>query len=111
MDPALQNELKKDLHDARETVDAMLGEEKQHELGDISEQFSCLMRSLINVRNHIIQTKREGKSVPDLPSLEEINAMISLMASIEYPRIGIHWERIKQVRDGLEEMISPKQVH
>lgn len=111
MDQALRSELRQDLRDALDRVDTMLEEDEVRELDHVSEQFSCLMGSLVKLRNHLIQANRDGIHVPELPSLEEVNAMISVVASVEYPRVGIHWPRIRRLRDGLDEMIRSREVH
>lgn len=111
MDQALRSELQQDLHEALKSVDCMLEQDEVRELAHISEQFSCLMSSLVKLRNHLTEANRQGIAVPELPSLEKVNAMISVMASIEYPRVGIHWPRIQQMRDCLDEMIKSREIH
>lgn len=111
MDQALREELRQDLRSALQRIDTLLEEEEQRELEHISEQFSCLVGALVKLRNHVTQANRQGIHVPELPSLEEINAMISVMASVEYPRVGIQWPRIQQIREILGEMMQARQIH
>jgi hypothetical protein len=82
MDQALCSELQQDLRDALNRMDTMLEEEEVRELEHVSEQFSYVMSLLVKLRNHLTQANREETHIPELPSLEEVNAMISVMARL-----------------------------
>ena len=105
------SEFGEDLENALRSVDAVLAHKDNHEsVGEISGRFSVAVRSVVHLRNGITAANRAGTALPGTPSLDHVNALISLMAGIEYPLAGIHWSRIQRVRDDLTQMLAAQQV-
>jgi hypothetical protein len=103
---AIKDDLNHDLQAALQSVEAVLERQQDNEnLAQVSGHFSHAVQSMVHLRNRITAIGRAGTPSPDGISLDRINALISVMAGIEYPAAGIHWPRIQQVRDGLKQMM------
>lgn len=113
MTVAEQRELKKEdldrhLHTALQSVEDVLEEKGDLPLSEVSKKFSYAVRCMVELRNHIIAAEAgAGTDLPHSLRLDNVNAQISMMASIEYPRAGIQWSRIEKVWDGLKQMLQP----
>lgn len=76
-----------------------------HRDENVSENMSKLVRALVILRDRLIDEKSAGAGDPSLPGLlDRINSLISLVASLEYPLAGFHWNRVKEIRDHLQAM-------
>lgn len=113
MTVAKQRELKKEdldihLHTALKAVEEVLEDKGKLPLSEVSKHFSHAMRCMVVLRNHIIAAEAgTGTDLPHSLRLDKVNAQISMMASIEYPRAGIQWSRIEKIRDDLKQMLHP----
>jgi len=107
MEQPRKETLNRDLEAALRSVETVLGWENDHvELAKVSEEFSHAVQSTVRLRNRISEARRHTEPLPEQLSLDRVNAIISMMSSIEYPLAGVHWPRIKQVRDSLRQMLS-----
>lgn len=71
---------------------------------DVDHQMvSEAVRSVVTLRNHIIELAKIGNVEPDL--LSQINSIVSLAFGSEYPLMGIHRHRIEQTRDALRKFV------
>ena len=95
-----------DLQAALDTVDCILEQKGEVELADVSKQLSHAIQAVVRLRNHMADASRLDGQLPVATSLERVNGIISLMASIEYPRAGIQWPRIQKIRDHLKEVLA-----
>jgi hypothetical protein len=108
-----QRELKKEdldrhLHTALQSVEEVLEDKGDLPLSEVSKKFSHAVRCMVELRNHIIAAEAgAGTDLPHSLRLDNVNAQISMMASIEYPRAGVQWSRIDQIRNGLQQMLKP----
>lgn len=64
-------------------------------------EFGHAALMLTDARNDVIGRLREGKGAAGDRLLRDLNALVSLATSIEYPLSGFHWPRVKQLRDGV----------
>jgi hypothetical protein len=108
-----QTELKKEdldhhLQTALQAVEGVLQEKGSLSPHEVSGHFSHAVRCVVELRDRIIaDANGQGNNLPHSLKLNNVNALISMMASIEYPRVGIQWSRIEEVRDGLKRMLNP----
>lgn len=103
MDAQLTKELRSEWQDALKSIETVLDERPGEHLKEISQA----MRSLIRIRDRLIDFDRErGLSANAVEHLRQINAMISVVASLEYPLAGLRWQRVELVRDGLAQMLE-----
>jgi len=70
-------------------------------LEQAKEAFAAAMVQLIQARNRRLSSGRRPAAAND-PELRQVNAILSLMASIEFPLAGLHRERMDKVADALE---------
>ncbi|WP_366552705.1 hypothetical protein [Aquibaculum sediminis] len=86
---------------ALEAVEALLQEHDPEEAYDrIAEAVRCVIR----LRDQLIAEERRGGS--DSECLAQVNSLLSLAASAEYPLVGLRWERVCMVRDELRQLLS-----
>ena len=64
-------------------------------------EFGHAATMLINARNDVIGRLRDGKGAAGERLLRDLNSLVSLAVSIEYPLSGFHWPRVKALRDGI----------
>lgn len=103
MEAAGDRQLNQCLHTALQAVETVLA---RGEAGtaDVSEEFSRAVRALTTLRRHSTGQRRTDGAAGPAARLDRINALISVMASIEYPLAGIHWPRVRQVCKELRKM-------
>jgi hypothetical protein len=65
------------------------------------QAFASATSDLVRVRNQRLAAASAGGAGRD-PGLRKLDALLSLMASIEFPMAGFHRDRIDQVIGGLE---------
>lgn len=68
------------------------------------ERIAAMVRCVIRLRDHLIAEKRQGGAVSR--SLTQVNSLLSLADSAEYPLVGLRWERVCTVRDALRQLLS-----
>ena len=104
MDAQLAGRLQQEWNKALSTLEVVLEDRPGELCGDVAEA----MHSLVRARDHLIaalRADREGAGPESARHLQRINAMLSVVASLEYPLAGLHWDRMTLVRDGLREML------
>lgn len=103
MDERITKELRGDWRAALDALDTVQRERS----GEHMRELSLAVRALVTVRDRLIKLHRdEGLSQEARAHLGEINSMLSVVASLEYPLAGLHWQRVGLVRDGLERMLN-----
>lgn len=104
-----------DLEQALQRVNRVLaGKDADEGMATVSEQFSEAVGAMVRLRDGLIpggtagmpDDRRDGAARPGAPRLAEVNALISLMAGIEFPLGGIHWPRIERVSAELQKMLK-----
>lgn len=106
-----QQECEEAIQHALTSVEQVLAHENDDKYqGQVSALLSVAMRSLVQLRNNLTVAQRACASVPGMPTLDQANALISLMAGIEYPLAGIHWPRIRRVSNELTQMLGAQQA-
>lgn len=73
-----------------------LGPDAPHQ--DIADAVRCV----IDLRNHVIALKREGKL--NQAQVDQANSLVSLAYGAEHPLIGFHLHRLEQTRDGARKL-------
>jgi hypothetical protein len=68
-------------------------------------EFGEVSTMLIDVRNDVIGRLRSGSGAAGERLLRELNSLVSLAVSIEYPTSGFHWPRVKALRDGIAHLV------
>lgn len=107
MDAQLANELRSEWEDALSSIETVLDERP----GEHMKELSLAVRALVRARDRLIDVRRsEGLSPEGEEHLRSINAMLSVVASLEYPLAGLHWQRIKLVHEGLSQMLGKEQA-
>lgn len=66
------------------------------------QNFHEAMRHVIQVRNGLLTQE----AAPDPGQLDRINAVLSLMSSIEFPLAGFHSGRLEQVIQALQQLVD-----
>lgn len=103
MDEGMIRELREMWSEALSAIETVLEERPGKHLEEISQAVCCL----VQVRNRLIDVKRaQGLSPEASEHLCQINAMLSVVASLEYPLAGLRWQRVEMVRNGLSQMIE-----
>lgn len=72
------------------------------------EAITRAVGKIIRLRDALISERRR---VPEFPAareelLQQVNAILSLTVSAEFPLVGVRWERIVAVRDALRELAA-----
>jgi len=62
-------------------------------------------RMLAQARNAVIAAQRDNKTPGPPDILPRLNQLASVMASLEYPLGGVHWQRIETLRMALGALI------
>lgn len=78
-------------------IDAMRHDKPQQ----AHAEFGHAATMLIDARNDVIARLRAGKGTAAERLLQDLNSLVSLAVSVEYPTSGFHWPRVKQLRDGV----------
>lgn len=89
-------------HSALAAIEALLDEKdpvRSH------EPISHAVRCLVALRDHLIENQRSGQAI-DRSMLDKVNALLSLSCAIEYPLVGVRWERMRMTRDALMELVE-----
>jgi hypothetical protein len=103
MNEHITKELRDEWSAALDAIEAVL----EQRPGKHLEEVSIAVRSLVRMRDRLIELRRtQGLSQEAAAHLHQINAMLSVVASLEYPLAGLRWQRIEQVRDGLAQMLA-----
>jgi len=97
--------IERDLADVLQQVEAVLDKQGKGFAG-IDQEVSRAVCSLVDARNLLAKSERLGKPTRPSAQLDHINGLLSVLASVEYPLAGIHWPRIKQVRDDLRKLVG-----
>ncbi|MDQ6680118.1 MAG: hypothetical protein M3Y67_04035 [Pseudomonadota bacterium] len=66
------------------------------------QSFHWAMRHVIQVRNGLLTQQ----AAPDPGQLDRINAVLSLMSSIEFPLAGFHSGRLEHVIRALQQLVD-----
>jgi hypothetical protein len=69
--------------------------------GKAKQVFADALDRIVRVRNERIRTRSAGDAAQD-DELQRLNAILSLMAGIEFPLGGFHRERLVQVEQALQ---------
>lgn len=105
MDAQLIKELSREWDQALQALETVLDERPGEHVAEISEAVRCLIKA----RDRLIDVRRtEGLSMEGKDHLCQINAMLSVVASLEYPLAGLRWQRLKLVHDGLTKMLNAR---
>jgi hypothetical protein len=103
MDDQTLKELRSEWDDALSAIETALEERPGKHTGDISHA----MNDLIRVRDRLIEVQRSPTPSPKAAEhLQQVNSMLSVVASLEYPLAGLRWQRAELVRNGLEKMLK-----
>lgn len=103
MDRQTRKELRSEWDDALSAIESVLEDRP----GKHVEEISQAVASLVRVRNRLTDVQRNKTPAPEASEhLRQVNAMLSVVASLEYPLAGLHWQRMELVRDGLAEMLE-----
>jgi hypothetical protein len=69
-------------------------------------EFGQAAAMLIDTRNDVIERLRAGRGAAGERLLRDLNSLVSLAVSIEYPLSGFHWPRVKKLRDGIAHLVN-----
>jgi hypothetical protein len=64
-----------------------------------------LTRAVVALRDTLIEARRTGDATAKR-ELPHVNALLSLVVSIQYPMQGLHWDKLKQARDAFEKLAT-----
>lgn len=70
--------------------------------------FQGIVKDLVDARNRKLAGKAPQPDARE-PSLRQLNALLSLVASVEFPLAGFHRDRIDEVAQALDRMTSPSE--
>ncbi|MFL6717237.1 MAG: hypothetical protein ACJ8G3_12845 [Burkholderiaceae bacterium] len=93
----LRGQLQQILH----ALDAMEPDTKAQPLQALANP----ARTLAQARNAVITAGRADVAPGPPDVLERLNGLASVMASLEYPLGGVHWQRIETLRKELGALI------
>ncbi|HEX2830586.1 MAG TPA: hypothetical protein VHP37_29885 [Burkholderiales bacterium] len=65
----------------------------------------ALTRAVVELRDALIEALRGGDAGAKR-ELDHANALLSLVVSIQYPMQGRQWEKLRQARDALSQLLS-----
>lgn len=86
---------------ALESVEALL---QERDPAESYEPIAEAVRCVIRLRDQLIAEGRRG--APVSARLAQVNSLLSLAASAEYPLVGVRWKRLCMVRDALRQLLS-----
>jgi hypothetical protein len=66
-------------------------------------------RCLVKLRDALIHEHRSRPTTEVARELAHANAVLSLVHSVHYPLAGIHWEKLKQVRESFAQLAQELQ--
>lgn len=84
-------------------LDALDGIDVDHQPSP-DPQLNDALETLVQLRDALIERHREGEDCE--PWLGRINGMLSGLFAVEYPPGGIQWQRIRNSRDELRDMLG-----
>lgn len=103
MNEDIAKNLRQGWQQALEAIETVLQERPVAHMREIAHAVDALVR----VRDRLIEFDHEQGLSPEARlHLDKINAMLSVIASLEYPLAGLHWQRIEKVRKGLDQMLQ-----
>jgi hypothetical protein len=92
-----------DVPDTLEDAIALIRHCRDAPVDEANAAFDRAMQRVIRDRNERIRTLSAGTAASDA-TLRKLNAILSLMASIEFPLAGFHRERLDQVAEQLQQV-------
>lgn len=90
-----------ELRAALEQIEEMLS---RRQPGQVSDQCSRAVSFLVRLRERMMEQDQTAPAAP--LSLARVNAILSVLAGIEFPLAGVHWKRMEQVRDALRGLLQ-----
>ena len=63
-------------------------------------------RCVVHLRDALIAEHRRAPSAETKQELAHTNSVLSLVLSVHFPLQGVHWEKLKHVRDSLAQLQS-----
>jgi hypothetical protein len=82
-------------------IDTVLREQPQ----SAQAEALALTRAVVELRDALIEALRRGDAGAKR-ELDHANALLSLAVSIQYPMQGQQWEKLRQARDALSQLLS-----
>lgn len=92
---------------ALERLDEALAHQPEKDKHD----FAVAMESLCVLRDALIRRRRAGNTDMLQHCLDRLNSVISVVVGSEYPLPGIRWDRVKQARDVLADLVADFKQH
>ncbi|EKV28914.1 hypothetical protein C882_0677 [Caenispirillum salinarum AK4] len=62
------------------------------------------IRAVAELRDDRVKRWRHTGAADDRHGLDAVNAILSLLAGLEYPLAGIKWKRVSEARDSLKKL-------
>lgn len=94
------SETRESLQEAVRAVSEAVGRCRDAPVAEAKETFGEALVRMIRVRNERLRALPPGESARD-GELRQLNAIVSLMYSIEFPLAGFHRDRLDQVTQAL----------
>ncbi|HRO60424.1 MAG TPA: hypothetical protein PK177_14865 [Burkholderiaceae bacterium] len=70
------------------------------------EDLARAVRHLVDLRDALICSRRQGWPFGAQQHLDCVNALMSLASSAEFPMAGVRWRRLCSLRDALKDLID-----
>ena len=103
----MNRQLIKELRAECEQALSAIGTVLESRAGEHSEEISHVVRGMVRLRDRLIDAYRSQDAPPEASEyLRRVNSMLSAVACLEYPRGGLQWQRLHEVRDGLNRMLE-----
>lgn len=82
---------------------ASLNEVLQDRPGIVHDDLEAATQSIVAVRDALLDAARHG-ATESKNALPQVNSLLSLIVSAEFPLVGLRWKRIESARDSLQEL-------
>ena len=73
--------------------------------------FAVAVESLCVLRDALIRRRREGNTEALQDCLDRLNGVLSVVVGSEYPLPSVRWDRVKQARDVLADLVADCKRH
>lgn len=90
--------------DARTRALAALDRAMDEPPADAKDDLTEAVRSVAALRDELAGAWRRTEAAEDRRRLDAVNAILSLLAGLEYPLGGMKWKRLGEARDSLRTM-------
>jgi hypothetical protein len=95
-------DVERNCREAQEALDRALNDGTSQAAGTIDEA----ERALVRARDAVNERLRQDAGAPLQPTLNCLNAILSLIAAVEYPTDGVPYDRMRQARDALNDVMA-----